>query len=63
MATTNQTTQEIETITADELRNILFHIDNEEKTVKELRRLLFQSPWSGAEVTVGFGMFERMGIQ
>lgn len=63
MATTTQNTQEIETITADELRQILYHIDNQEMTVKELRRLLFGVKNSDREVTINFSMFKVMGVE
>jgi hypothetical protein len=63
MSTINPHTQEIATITADELRQILFHISDQEMTVKELRRLLFDCPKSGAEIAVGHGMFAKMGVE
>lgn len=63
MATTTQNTQEIETITADELRRILFHIDNQEMTVKELRRKLYDCAGGDSEVRIGFNMFKVMGVE
>jgi len=63
MATTTQNTQEIETITADELRRILFHIDNQEMTVKELRRKLYDCASGDSEVRIGFNMFKVMGVE
>ena len=52
--------QELETITARQLREILFHVDDQDLTVKELRKLLFDAPEQDKPVSIGFSMFVKM---
>lgn len=49
----------METIKADELRQILFYLDDQGMTVKELRAALFTLA-EGTELRVGFGMFREV---
>ena len=59
----------IDTITPRQLRKILFHIDNEDMTVKELRARLFVKPTDcdgvvsqDTPVDVGFSMSYELGL-
>lgn len=62
MAQVDSTTQELKTITADQLRQILFFVVDQEMTIEEFRRRLFNSPVSSSEVRISFDMFEKMQI-
>ncbi len=53
-------TNELETITARQLRQILYFVQDGSKTVEELRRDLFKVQQQDTPVSIGFGMFERM---
>ena len=54
----------IDTITPRQLRKILFYIDNEDMTVKELRARLFEIPGiiQDEPVSVGFSMSYELGL-
>jgi hypothetical protein len=54
----------IDTITPRQLRKILFHIDNEDMTVKELRARLFEIPniIQDEPVSVDFSMSYELGL-
>lgn len=54
------TTNELDTITARQLRRILFFVQDGSKTVEELRHELFHVDQQDTPVEIGFGMFERM---
>ena len=51
---------ELETITARQLRQILFFVMNGNQTIEELRRTLFKVAEQDKPVTIGFGLIERM---
>jgi hypothetical protein len=62
---TNETVtrEELETISARELRKILFLITNEEMTVKELRYRLYLVEPQDEQVEVGFGMEYKFNLR
>lgn len=53
-------TNELETITARQLRQILYFVQNGNQTVEELRRELFKVAEQDKPVAIGFGMIARM---
>ena len=57
--TADKNTEELDTITARQLRQLLFFA-NDDMTVGELRRLLFHVQEQDTPHRVGFGMIARM---
>ena len=57
---TKQATKELETITARQLRAILFNLANQEMTVSELRAMLFKVTDQDKEYSIDMGMFHKM---
>jgi len=53
-------TNELDTITAAQLRRILFFVQDGSKTIEELQHELFNVDMQNTPVEIGFGMFERM---
>lgn len=51
-----------QTISAKDLRAILFHIDNQQLTIEQLRSILFNVKDYEKPVAVGFDMWRKMGI-
>lgn len=52
----------MDTIKADELRKILFFLDNQDMTVREVREMLFNLT-EGTDLRVGFEMFKQAEAQ
>ena len=52
----------IDTITPRQLRKILFHLGNEDMTVKELRAQLFDIPKQDIPVEVSFSMSYELAL-
>ena len=57
---TKQAAKELETITARQLRQILFNVVNQDMTVEELRAWLFKVTDQDKEYNVDMAMFHRM---
>ena len=53
---------QIETITPRQLRKILFYLDDEKMTVKELRKRLFNNDNQDAPVCVDFALSSNLGL-
>lgn len=54
---------QVKTITAAELRMILFDVRDQEMTVGDLRRKLHDARDQDAEVAITRGMFAALGVQ
>lgn len=50
-------------ITVEQLRRLLFNIDNQEMTVKELRSRLFDVANQEQKVTDEFNFFKKIGVE
>ena len=55
--------RELETISARELREILFHITDDSMTAKELRAKLYEVREQDEQVIVGFAMEAKLGLK
>lgn len=51
-----------DTISAADLRAILFYIDNQQLTVKELRDTLFQVQDQDKELPIDFALWAKLGV-
>ena len=51
------------TITVRELREMLFHIDNQDMTVRQLRKALYDIDDQDAELTPCFAMWKKLGVE
>ena len=58
----NNTEMDVQTISARQLREILFYLDNQEMTVKELRNKLFDVEQQDKQVDVNFSMYDKLSI-
>ena len=52
----------IETISARQLRSLLFHLDNQDMTIRELRMKLFRIEDQDKQVPATFGFDRNLGI-
>lgn len=50
-------------ITIEQLRRLLFNLDNQEMTVKELRSRLFDVSKQDQPVTDEFNFFKKIGVE
>ena len=48
------------TILEEELREILFNLDNQKMTVEQLRSMLFNVSDQDAEIDINFSMFKKI---
>lgn len=51
------------TISAAELREVLFYLENQEMTVRELRAKLFETQEQDKQVEVNFALFAKLGVR
>lgn len=51
------------TITARQMREMLFNLDNQQMTVEELRKRLFEVQEQDKPVNVDFSMWRKMGVE
>ena len=51
------------TITVKQLREMLFHIVNQEMTVRQLRKALYDIDDQDAELTPCFAMWKKLGVE
>ena len=50
-------------ITVRELREMLFHIDNQDMTVRQLRKALYDIDDQDAEIVTCFAMWKKLGVE
>lgn len=50
-------------ITVRQLREMLFHLDNQDMTVEELRKALFDINNQDLELISEFTMWEKLGVE
>jgi hydroxypyruvate isomerase len=55
--------KELETITARQLRSILFNVENQDMTVSELRAMLYNVTEQDKEYNIDMAMFHRMALE
>ena len=55
--------KELETITARQLRSILFNVADQDMTVSELRAMLYKVTEQDKEYAINMGMFHRMALE
>jgi hypothetical protein len=58
----NSTEMDVQTISARQLREILFYLDNQDMTVRELRKQLFSVELQDKQVEVNFSMYDKLSI-
>ena len=58
-----ETRRELDTISARELREILFHINDDKMSVKELRAKLFDVQNQDEQVSIDFAMEGKLNLR